>query len=159
MFSGRGHLALPMGQVAPLGDTAFKLELHQSVYTHSKWNWHMCSPHMALSWHKNIERLNKLCGQEIPQTVKGRGVLPHPTPHGFLMVTSNERKDIQIHLPFDCLFRLKHPNSASLGLCEGNHQLPVTGGFPSQRTSNTWSVSMTWRHHGYLYCCSYSISS
>ena len=26
---------------------------------------------MALSWYKNVERLSKLCGHEIPQTVKG----------------------------------------------------------------------------------------
>ena len=31
------------------------------------------------------------------------------------------------------------------GLCEGNPQ--VTGGFPSQRTSNAENVSIWWRHH------------
>ena len=35
--------------------------------------------------------------------------------------------------------------SAILNLCEGNP--PVTGGFPSQRASNTGRVSMSWRHH------------
>ena len=30
-------------------------------------------------------------------------------------------------------------------LCEGNP--PVTGGFPSQRASNTENVSIWWRHH------------
>ena len=32
------------------------------------------------------------------------------------------------------------------GLCEGNP--PVTGGFPSQGTSNTENVSIWWCHHG-----------
>ena len=31
------------------------------------------------------------------------------------------------------------------GLCEGN--LPVTGGFPSQRASNVENISISWRHH------------
>ena len=31
------------------------------------------------------------------------------------------------------------------GLCEGNS--PVTGEFPTQRSSNTENVSIWWRHH------------
>ena len=38
----------------------------------------------------------------------------------------------------------KHESSALYGLCEGNP--PVTGGFPSQRTSNAENVSMWWRY-------------
>ena len=34
------------------------------------------------------------------------------------------------------------------GLCEGN--LPVTGEFPAQRTSNTENVSIWWRHHVHI---------
>ena len=42
-------------------------------------------------------------------------------------------------------YQSKHQISASLALCEGIP--PVTGGIPSQRTSNAESVSMSWRHH------------
>ena len=47
----------------------------------------------------------------------------------------------------------RYQSSALLALCEGN--LPVTGGFPSQRASNAESFSMSWRHHelcGTLFC-------
>ena len=67
---GRGVMPYPWDKL-PLGDTSFELELYQSVYIHSNGNLHMCSTNMALSWHKNVERLSKLYGQKIPQTVKG----------------------------------------------------------------------------------------
>ena len=35
------------------------------------------------------------------------------------------------------------------GLCQGNS--PVTGGFPSQKASNSGSVSIWWRHVSYSY--------
>ena len=40
----------------------------------------------------------------------------------------------------------KTPKLRVTGLCEGNS--PVTGGFPSQKTSNTENISTRWRHHG-----------
>ena len=46
----------------------------------------MCSTNTALSWHKNVERLIKFCGQKIPQTVKGC-VLPHPTLSYFMLIS------------------------------------------------------------------------
>ena len=49
---------------------------------------------------------------------------------------------------FNRLFRLtskKHQGSALLTLCDGNP--PVTGGFPSQRTNNSESVSMALCQH------------
>ena len=39
----------------------------------------------------------------------------------------------------------KHQSPASLAFVRGN--LPVTGGFPSQRASNAENVSIWWRHH------------
>ena len=39
----------------------------------------------------------------------------------------------------------KHHNSTLLGLCEAN--LPKIGGFPSQRDSNSKSVSTSWGHY------------
>ena len=75
---GRGASCPTHGASCPFGNTSFKLELYKNVYTHSSWNWHMCSTNRALSWHKNIECLSKVCDQEVHQTLKG-GVLPHPT--------------------------------------------------------------------------------
>ena len=61
----------------------------------------------------------------------------------------NERHGVWNHQPPDCklsrLFRRASKKTSKLrvtGLCEGN--TPVTGGFPSQRTTN---VSIRWRHH------------
>ena len=39
----------------------------------------------------------------------------------------------------------KTPKLRVTGLCEGNS--PVTGEFPSQRSSNAENVSIWWRHH------------
>ena len=47
--------------------------------------------------------------------------------------------------PFDQT-QIKKSKLRVTGLCEGN--TPVTGGFPSQRTSNAENVSVWWRHHG-----------
>ena len=47
------------------------------------------------------------------------------------------------------LFRRRSKKTSKFrvtGLCEGNS--PVTGQFPSQRTSNAENVSIWWRHHG-----------
>ena len=64
----------------------------------------------------------------------------------------NERRGVSNHRHLDCLFsrlsRLRSKKASQLrvtGLCEGNP--PVTGGFPSQRTSNAENVSIWWRHH------------
>ena len=43
----------------------------------------------------------------------------------------------------------KIPKLRVTGLCEGNS--PLTGEFPSQRTSNAKTVSIWWRHHGLAY--------
>ena len=81
----RGRLALGRGASCPtheascpFGNASFKLVLYKNVYTHSSWNWHMCSINRALSRHENIECSSKVCDQEVHQTLKG-GVLPHPT--------------------------------------------------------------------------------
>ena len=56
--------------------------------------------------------------------------------------------DIPKHRRRECLFSRRSTETSELrvtGLCEGNP--PVTGGFPSQRASNTENVSIWWRHH------------
>ena len=64
----------------------------------------------------------------------------------------NERHGISNHRRLDCLlnrlFRRALEKTSRLrvtGLCEGNP--PVTGGFPSQRASDTENISIWWRHH------------
>ena len=64
----------------------------------------------------------------------------------------NERDGGSNHRCLDfslsCLFRRRSKKSSKLFvsvLCEGN--LPVTGGFPSQRASNAENYSIWWRHH------------
>ena len=79
------------------------------------------------------------------------------TSHGCLLyfpitVTSHHLHGVSNHRPFVCLFngllRLtwnKNFKDALLALCEGN--LPVTGGFPSERASNAENIFISWRHH------------
>ena len=62
----------------------------------------------------------------------------------------NEHDGVSNHRRLDCLlnrlFRCRSKKTSKLsitGLCEGN--LPVTGGFPSQRASNI-NVSISWCH-------------
>ena len=64
----------------------------------------------------------------------------------------NERGGVSNHQPHDrllnCLFRRRSKKTLKLlvsGLCEWN--LPVTGEFPAQRTSDAENVSIWWRHH------------
>ena len=65
-----------------------------------------------------------------------------------------QHKDNAIHLALDCLSRLTSKEISKLRvtgpLCR------ETGGFPSQRASNTESVSISWRHHelSLWSCCS-----
>ena len=61
----------------------------------------------------------------------------------------------QIIRRLDCLLnrlfrrRSKKPSKIRVtGLCDGNPS--VTGGFPSQRTSNAENSSIWWRHHGWV---------
>ena len=65
---------------------------------------------------------------------------------------NNERNGVPNHQPHDYLLkfysrpRSKKPSKLLVtGLCEGNS--PVTGEFPSQRTSNAVNVSIWWCHH------------
>ena len=54
---------------------------------------------------------------------------------------------------FNRLFRHRSKKASKLcvtGLCEGNPV--VTGGFPSQRTSNAENVSICWRHLDAIHC-------
>ena len=65
----------------------------------------------------------------------------------------NERDGLSNHQPHDCFYstvysRRRSKKTSKLcvtGLCEGNS--PVTGEFPTQRTSNAENVSIWWRHH------------
>ena len=64
----------------------------------------------------------------------------------------NERDSVSNRRRLGCLinhlFRRRSKKTSKLrvtGLCEGYP--PVTGGFPSQRASNTKSVSIWWCHH------------
>ena len=64
------------------------------------------------------------------------------------MTTSHERHVVSNHQSFNCLFNsLYKPTSKSAlqVLCEGNS--PVTGEFPTQRTSNVAKASIWWHHH------------
>ena len=79
---------------------------------------------------------------------------------GSLQWRHNERDGVSNHQPHDCLFNrlFRHTwkKTSKLrvtvrvtGLCEGNS--PLTGEFPSQRSSNAENVSIWWRHHVYSY--------
>ena len=64
----------------------------------------------------------------------------------------NERDGVSNHQPHECLLnrlvRRRSKKTSKLrvtGLCEGN--LPVTGEFPAQMTSNAENVSIWWRLH------------
>ena len=64
----------------------------------------------------------------------------------------NGRGGVSNHQSPDCLFnrlfRRRSKKTSKLcvtGLCEGNS--PVTGEFPTQRTSNAENVSIWWRHY------------
>ena len=66
----------------------------------------------------------------------------------------NGHDGVSNHQPYDCLlnrvFRRRSRKASRLrvtGLCEGNS--PVTGEFPTQRTSNAENVSIWWRHHAH----------
>ena len=66
----------------------------------------------------------------------------------------NEHDGVSNHQSLDCLlnrlFRCRSKKTAkprATDLCEGN--APVTGEFPSQRTSNVENASIWWRHHAY----------
>ena len=68
----------------------------------------------------------------------------------------NDRDGVSNHQHLDCLLnRLfgciskKTSKLYVIGLCEGNP--PVTGGFPSQRTSNAENVSICWRHRAIVH--------
>ena len=69
-----------------------------------------------------------------------------------LLWRHNERGVVSNHRRFYCLFkrlfRRRSKKTSKLritGLRDGN--LPVTGGFPSQRASNAENVSIWWRYH------------
>ena len=69
-----------------------------------------------------------------------------------LQWSHNGRHGVSNHLHLDCLlsrlFRRISKNTSKLrvtGLCDGNP--PVTGGYPSQRASNSEFFSIWWRHH------------
>ena len=68
----------------------------------------------------------------------------------------NERDGVSNHQPHDCLlsclFRRGSKKTSKIcvtGLCAGNS--PMTGEFPTQRTSNAENVSIWWRHHGMMW--------
>ena len=64
------------------------------------------------------------------------------------------------HQRHDCLLNHLFSRSKKIsklrvtGLCEGNP--PMTGGFPSQKTSTAENVSIWWRHHDTLVNLSYN---
>ena len=71
----------------------------------------------------------------------------------------NERDGVSNHQPIDCLinrlFRCKSKKTSKLrttSLCARNS--PVSGHFPTQRTSNAKNVSIWWRFHGRDIWCS-----
>ena len=73
----------------------------------------------------------------------------------------NERDDVWNHQSHDCLlnclFRRRSRTTSKLrvtGLCAGNS--PVTGEFPTQRSSNAENVSIWWRHHEQWYQCNHN---
>ena len=78
----------------------------------------------------------------------------YPIARAHITLTSYERDGVSNHWRHYCLhnrlFRRRSKKTSKLrvtGLCEGNS--PVTGEFPSQRTSNAENVSIWWRHHGH----------
>ena len=71
---------------------------------------------------------------------------------GTLQCCHNERDGVANQQPHDCLLKRlfkrkskKTPKLRVTGLCEGNS--PMTGEFPTQRTSNAENVSTWLRHH------------
>ena len=68
------------------------------------------------------------------------------------------RDVVSNHQPDDCslnpLFKRRSKKTSKLrvtGLCEGN--LPVTGEFPAQRSSDAENISIWWRHHVLVIMC------
>ena len=66
----------------------------------------------------------------------------------------NERDGVSNHQRLDCvlkrLFRRRSTKTSKLhptGVCKGNPS--VTGGFPSQKASDTENVFIRWRHHSW----------
>ena len=77
--------------------------------------------------------------------------------HKILRWRHNEYDGVSNYRRLDCLlnrlFRRRSKKTSKhrvTGLCVGNS--PVTGEFPTQRASNAESVSIWWRHHGYIDC-------
>ena len=73
--------------------------------------------------------------------------------HESITITSHERRGVSNHQPHYCLlsneFSLTTKAKSKptlLIFCEGNP--PVTGGFPSQKASDTENVYMSWHHPG-----------
>ena len=69
-----------------------------------------------------------------------------------LQLRHNEHDGVSNHQSHDCLFnrllrrKSKKPSKLRVtGLCAGNS--PVTGEFPTQRSSYAKNVSIWWRHH------------
>ena len=70
----------------------------------------------------------------------------------------NGRNGISNHQPHDCslnrLFRCRSKKTSKqriTGLCAGDS--PVTGEFPEQMASYAENVSIWWRHHELVSCC------
>ena len=71
----------------------------------------------------------------------------------------NGNDSVSNHQPQDCLlnrlFRRRSKKTSKLrvtGICAGNS--PGTGKFPAHMASNAESVSIWWRHHGWILCYS-----
>ena len=57
----------------------------------------------------------------------------------------------RLHWLLNCWFKHRSKKTSKLrvtGLCVGNS--PVAGEFPAQRASNAESISIWWRHHGFI---------
>ena len=99
----------------------------------------------------------KFCKNQIGWNVKYHRIRPYLCTHTTFRMSTlqwrhNERDVVWNHRRLDALlthlFRRRSKNVSKLriiGLCEGNP--PVSGGFPSQRVSNTENYSISWRHH------------
>ena len=121
-----------------------------SQLTHSPWVYRMCCYSYApLRLANRVYLMNYAQG-----FVVHRFIYPYHT-NVALQWRHKERDGVSNHRRLDCsldrLFMGRSQKTSKLrvtGFWERNS--PVTGEFPSQRTSNAKNVSIWWRNHGFM---------
>ena len=117
--------------------------------------WYTIVPIMTSLWWRYDERHSSMratYGRAFYQFKKRPIFYLSHSPAVSLQWRHNERDVVSNHRRLDCLlkrlFRCRLNKTSKLrvtGLCERNS--PVTGEFPTQRSSNAENVPIWWRHH------------